>query len=432
MKTSINKLENSMVELTIEETKENIAKYRKKALEKIKKTADIKGFRKGANIPEEIIVKNFGEGYIQSVVVDEALNVLYVDALRVNGLLPVTQGEIKEIKSQDPLVIVMTIEVFPEVEITGDYKSVKLPKKEVSVEDAEVEQALSQIQSRFTKFEVAGEGYQAKLGDKVEITTQGFDLEGNKLENTNMEAYPIVLGSNLLVPGFEEGLVGKTANETVTLDITFPADYHNEAFKGKQTKFEVTLGTIETAVKPEFTPEFIKGLRGKDLDLDGFKALIKAEILETKEMNARIEDESKLIDELLKFTKVEYGPTLLKNHTEKVYAEIKQNISQNGAKPADYIASLGMTEEQYIEQNVTPVAIKRLQAELILHKLGEAEKIEATQEEIDAEIAKIMSKFESQDVLARLKDLYQPNTKYYAELQSRIMYRKLIDMFFTK
>ncbi len=430
MKSSVKKLGKSIIELTIEESKENIAKYRKKVLENLRKNADIKWFRKWSLIPEEVIVKNYWEDRISTLMIDEALNKIYSEALRQNNILPISQGEIHEIKSQDPLIVVMHVEVFPEIEIDVKYKKVKLPKTKIEVKDSEVEQTLSEIQKRFTRFEEAKKDYTTKMWDKAYINTQWFDTKWNKLENTNMENYPLVLWSNILVPWFEEWLVGKKVWDKVELDITFPKDYHNEDFKGKKTKFEVEILKIEVAVVPEFTPEFIKGLRWKDLDLAWFKALIKEELIETKETNARLEDENKLIDELLKITKVDFGDSLLKNQVSRVYDEIKENITQSWAKVHDYISSLWLSEEDYIEKNVKPIATKRLQAELILHKLWELEKVEVTDEELNKEIDKILSRFESQDVLKRLKELYVPWTRYYEELKQRVTYKKLIDSFF--
>ena len=430
MNSQIQKLEKSIVEITIEETAENIAKFRQKAIKKIKANADIKGFRKWVNVPDEIIAKQFGEDYILNITVDEALNVLYAQALTSNNLVPVSQWEIKEIISQSPLKIVMSVEVLPEVEVDKKYKKIKLTKTPFDVTDAEVEANLEQIQTKFAKFEEANSDYEAKMWDKLYITTQGYDLKGKELENTNMQDYPLVLGSKLLVPGFEDGLVGKKTWEEVELKIEFPKDYHNEDFKGKKTKFKVNISKIETSIKPEFTPEFIKDLRGKELDLAGFKALVKSELLETKEMNARMEDENKLIEELLKVTKLDFGDNILKNQIWKVFDEIKENIAQSGAKVHDYISSLGLDEAWYIEQYVKPVAVKRLQAELILHKLWELENVEVSDEEAKTEIEKILARFGSSDVVERLKELYVPWTKYYNELIQRVSYRKLIDTFF--
>lgn len=430
MKTEVKKLKNSIVEITIEETAENVAKYRKKVIANISKNASIKWFRKWANIPEAVIVKEYWEERISQLIVDEALNSLYSEALRKNNIMPISQWEIVEISSQSPLVVKLNVEVFPEVEVEKSYKKVKIKKTPVKVDDSEVEDTLKQIQTRFTKFEKATDDYSSKMWDKLYIDTQGYGKDGNKLDNTNMENYPLVLWSNVLVPWFEEWLVWKKSGEVVSLDITFPKDYHNADFAGKKTKFDVTIHQIEASVAPEFTPEFIKDLRGKDLDLAWFKALIKEELLETKETNARIQDENTLIEEFLKVTTMEIWENLLKNNTQKVYEEIKDNISQSWAKPLDYIMSLWLTEEAYIETNVKPVALKRLQAELILHKLWELEKIEVTDEEMNTEIQKIMEKFGSSEVLERLKDLYKPWTRYYEELKQRVSYRKLIDMFF--
>lgn len=430
MKTEVKKLKNSIVEITIEETAENVAKHRKKVIANISKTASIKWFRKWASIPEAVIVKEYWEDRINQLIVDEALNALYSEALRKNNIMPISQWEIVEIVSEIPLVVKLNVEVFPEVEVEKSYKKVKVKKTPVKVDDSEVEDTLKQIQTRFTKFEKASDDYTAKMWDKLYIDTQGYDKDGNKLDNTNMENYPLVLWSNVLVPWFEEWLVWKKSGETVSLDIIFPKDYHNSDFAGKKTKFDVTIHQIESSVVPEFTPEFIKDLRGKDLDLAWFKALIKEELLETKETNARIQDENTLIEELLKITTMEIWENLLKNNTQKVYEEIKDNISQSWAKPLDYIMSLWLTEEAYIETNVKPVALKRLQAELILHKLWELEKIEVSDEEMNTEIQKIMERFGSSEVLERLKDLYKPGTRYYEELKQRVSYRKLIDMFF--
>ena len=245
-----------------------------------------------------------------------------------------------------------------------------------------------------------------------------------------MRDYPLVLGSNVLVPGFEEGIVWAQDWDDLELPVNFPKDYHNADFASKKTTFKVKVKKIEKAVKPEFTPEFIEQLRGKKLDLAWFKSLIKEEILDTKESNARLEEENKLIDELLKITKLELWDGILKNQIEKVYNEIKENMAGQQVQIKQYLESLKMTEEEYKEKNVKPTAIKRLQWELILHKLAELEKFEVTEAELKKEIEWILAKFGSEDVLERLKELYVPGNKYYEELKTRISYRKLIDSFF--
>lgn len=421
----------SVVELIIEEWKEKVAKYRRQAIDYIRINANIKGFRKWAHIPDEVILKNYSEEYIWELTVSSALDSIYQEALKKEKLFPVAQWEVQEVISQDPLKIRIHIEIFPNIEIDKKYKKIKVKKHTVEVADAEVDRALTDIQTRFTGFVEATWDYTVQDGDRVTIDTQGFDAKGTPLESTNMKDYPLVIGSKMLVPWFEEGLIGKKKDEEVELKITFPKDYHNADFANKKTTFKVTVKKIEQAKKPEFTPEFIKDLRGKDLDLAGFKKLVKEEILETKESNARLEDENALIDELKKVTTVDFWKRMLENQIQNVFEEIKQNLQQqNGVKMSDYLASLNLSEEQYKESNVKPIAEKRLFGELTFHKLLELEPQEVTDEDVKNEALKVLGRFENPDVVKRLEELYKPGERYFEELKQRMKYKKLIDSFF--
>lgn len=430
MKIEKNLLANSIVELVVEEETKNIAKYRKNAIEHIEKNADIQGFRKWAKIPENVLIRKYWEESINRMTIDFAIDDIYRKALSQEKLMPVAQAEIKEIISESPLKFKIHIEVFPTIEIDKKYKDIKLTKNKISVSAEEVKNALSEIENKFTKFEATeSKAAKTKMWDRVTIDTQGYE-NWTLLENTSMVEYPLVLGSNILVPWFEEKIVWAKINEELEFPVDFPKDYHNADFANKKTTFKVTVKKIEKAVKPEFTEEFIEQLRGKKLDLDGFKKLIKEEITETKEANARIDEETKLIDELLKVTKIEIWENLLKNQIEKVFNEIKENITKDWLKISDYLESLKMDEDTYKDVNVKPVALKRLQGELILHKLYEDEKINVTEKELNKEIEWILVKYGSEDVIKRLKELYVPGTKYYEELRQRMWYRKLIDTFF--
>ncbi len=428
MKIESKKLKKSIVEIIAEEQKEVIAKFRKEVLNYIRKNADIKGFRKWSNIPEAIIIKHYGEDYISQMTIEKAIDSIYRKALKKEKIFPVWQGEIKEIISQDPLKIKIHVEVFPEITI-WDYKKIKLKKKKIEVKDEEVENALNEIQTRFIKYKEDKKAVVEKW-DKVTIDTDGYDKDWKIIETTSMRDYPVIIWSWVLVAWFEDGLIGTKVWEEKELDIAFPKDYHNSSFASKKIKFKVKIKRIEKAIKPKFTKEFIKQLRWKDLDLKWFKELIKEEIRETKEANARLEDENKLIEELLKITKLDIWDKLLQNKIENVYNEIKENIKKDGMKVSDYLESLKLTEEDYKEKHVKNIALRRLQWELILHKLMELEKIEVKDNELKEEIKTILSKFQNKEVLERLKQLYVPWNKYYEELRQRVGYKKLIDNFF--
>jgi len=431
MKSEIKKLENSIVEITVEEKIEYVAKFRQKGIDYLRKNADIKGFRKWGNIPEAVLIKQYGEEYIDSIAIENAIDALYKKALRDNKILPMSQAHVKSVDSDKALKFVIEVEVYPEVVIKkADYDKIEIKKTAVKVTAKEVTEALDSIQAKFTTFEEAkSKAYKSKMGDRVNIDTEGFDKKGKALDNTNMEKYPLVLGSNVLVPGFEEGIAGHKTGEEFELEVTFPKDYHNADFAWKETKFNIKINSIEKAVKPEFTPEFIEQLRGKKLDLDGFKDLIKQEIKDTKTSNARMQDEEKLIDKLIKIAKIDMGENMIAGSIEKVFNEIKQNMMQQGAKMEDYLASLNMDEATYKEKHVRETAIKRLQGELILQKIQEQEKIKVTDKQLEKEIETIIENYTNEEVKGRLRELYVPGTKYYEEIKNRMTYKKLIDKF---
>ena len=324
-----NNLPKSIIELVIEESAENIAKFRKKAISNLQKKAEIKWFRKWVLIPENVILRHYWDEYVNSLTVEYAIDELYRNALLKENIIPVAQAEIKEVRSQSPLIFVAHIEILPEVEITNEYKNIKFKKSPISVSNNEVEEALESIKTRFTNFEeVNDENFEVRMWDKTTIDTAWYDLNWTFLDSTKMSDYPLVLGSKILVPGFEEWLVWAKLWQDLDLDIEFPKDYHNSSFAWKKTKFKVKIKKIEKFVKPEFTADFIKKLRWKDLDLEQFKELIKEEIKETKEANQRMEEENKLIESLLKISKLDLWEGLIKNQIEKVFSEIKENITR--------------------------------------------------------------------------------------------------------
>lgn len=427
MKVEKKVLAKSIIELIVEEDATKVAKHRQKAIDYIEKNATIKWFRKWTKIPEQILVKNYGEDYINSLTIEYAIDDIYKEVLKKEKIVPVANWEIKEIMSQSPLKIKIHIEVLPEVEIDKKYKNIKLKKKKISVTQKEVENAIWEIEQKFTSFKESDKKVEKWF--RVTIDTDWYEWE-KKLESTSMRDYPIIIWSNVLVPWFEDSIVWHKNQDEFEVDITFPDDYHNKAFASKKTKFKVKIKKVEESVKPLFDEDFIEKLRWKRLNLEWFKELIKEEIKETKEANERIQEENNLIEELLKVTKLDLWDSLIASQIEKVYAEIKENISKDWVKVSDYLQSLNLQEEDYKEKNVKPIAIKRLNWELILHKLMELEKIEVKEEEIKEEKDKFLSKFSSKDVLEKLETLYMPWTKYYEELKKRIWYRKLIDSFF--
>lgn len=431
MKIERNNLEKSIVELVVEADVKEVAKYRKQAIKHITENTEVNGFRKGSTIPEAIILKQVGEETVAQTVINFAIDDLYRKALMESKVVPVAQWEISEIVSQDPLVIKIHVEVLPEVEVDeAKAKKIKLSRKKITVAAKEVNDSISEIEQKFATFEETTK--KAQMGSRVTIDTDGFDTNGKIMETTSMRAYPLVLGSALLVPGFEEWIVWSKAWDELDLDVTFPKDYHNADFAWKETKFKVNVIKVEESKKPEFTPEFIEQLRGQKLDMDGFKKLIKSEIADVKESNQNIENELKLIEELVKVSKFELGDKMIAEQTTRMFDEVKNNMAQQNIKMKDYLESLKLDEEGYKEQHIKADAIKRLQGELILNKLVDIYKPEVADSEVVAEIAKIKTNYQNEEVLKRLDDMYKEGTQAFFELKRKMMMKAVIDSFYKE
>ena len=429
MKTSRKNLEKSIVELIVEANVEEVSKYRKKALKKISEEKEIKGFRKWSDIPENVIISQFWEWALNETIVELAVDEMYRKALLEYKIMPVSQWEIKEIVSQDPLKIKIHVEILPEVKIDEKkLQKIKLKKAEIIVSDEEVNSSIKEIEDRFTRFEETED--KAKKWDKVEIDTDGYDLENNLLESTSMRSYPLVIGSGILIKGFEDELVWCWAWDEKEFDIVFPKDYHNKDFASKKVKFKVKISSVQSAIKPEINEDFIEKIRWKKLSFDWFKELIKKEIYETKESNQNIDNENKLVDKLIEISEIDLWDKLIFEKQKSIFKDIKENMWNQWIKMKDYLGSLKMDEETYKKNHIKEDAIKKIKWELILLELTKILKIKVSDEEVLEKVNKIKENYSSEEVLKRLDDMYKPWTKNFEGLKVSTLIQKVINSFF--
>lgn len=442
MKTTLNKLPKCIYEVTIEDSAAEYEKCRKVAMAKISKEVQIKGFRKGAAIPEALVIKEVGEATIADETLDAYLKKNYAKILDETKLVPVAPGNVTNIISYDPLKLTLQIEVLPEVTLDEKkIEKIKIKKTEVTADPKETEDAIAEIEKRFTHFHDS-EGHHAdgfevsnaaiENGDRVTLNTQGFEKKGGEaIAETKVQEFPLVIGSGQFIPGFEEKLVGHKIGDVVEFDITFPKDYHSEAFKGRKVHFVTDLVKLEKPHRPQWTPEFIEQLRGVKTDMAGFKDIISKEILGEKERRAREDDEKKLLEALEEHATYEVGDALLGREIETVWQEQKQNLEGQGYNMKMYLDHLKKDEASYKAEIIAPEAKRRVSAELILRKLREVKNVEASTEEIQMEINGIIAQYQNPEVIARLKAKLVPGDTYFEDIRVRLAYRKVVDGFFT-
>lgn len=272
MKVESKIIPGSKVELTITDSAKEFEKARKAVISDISKNVQIKGFRKGADIPEDILVKEVGAAAIDERAVNHYINANYHDMLAEAKIVPVSAGTVTDIVSLSPLSIKIEVEVLPTVTLDAKkMEKISIKKTVVDITDDEVEAGIKDIERRFTHFHDAGEegkdGFKAdsaviENGDRVTLDTQGFEKQGGKeIPETKVQAFPLVIGSGQFIPGFEEKLVGHKVGDVVEFEITFPADYHSEEFKNRKVFFMTTIFKLEKPHTPAWDEAFIEKLR---------------------------------------------------------------------------------------------------------------------------------------------------------------------------
>lgn len=439
MQTTVTKKSPFLLSIEVKESGAEFEKAQKLAIEDFRKNGKINGFKPGT-APDNVIIKQFGQSAIDQHAVDIIIDKIYPKILKKENIIPVAPGNITELKSTNPLEFVIEVEIFPEVTIDEKkLDAIKVKKTNFKVMKKEIDEEIEAIKRRFTHYHEAGvhadDGADTshtaiENGDRATVTAQGYDKKGgDAIPETAVPSYPLVIGSGNFIPGFEEKLIGAKAGDEVAFDITFPADYHSEEFKGRKVHFVVNVEKVEKPHAPEFTEDFIEKLRGVKTDLEGFKEIIKKEISARKETENRRKDEDTLMKKMLEAATIEVGPALVANEVNQVFAEHSENLAQQGLNMKQYLEHIKMDEEVYKETVVKPEAERRSKAELLLRKIREIRKVEATEEEIKEELEKIIAQYQNTEVVARLREKLVPGDMYYEDIKNRLAYRKTVDMF---
>lgn len=439
MQTTVTKKSPFLLSIEVKDSGTEFEKAVKKVIENLRQHGKINGFKAGT-APDKVIIQQFGQNAIDQQALDMAVDKLYPKVLKKENIAPVAPGKIVDLKSTNPLEFVIEVEIFPEIEIDEKkLDAIKVKKSGIRVTQKEVDEEIDAIKARFTHYHEAGahteDGADTSVvtiekGDRATISAQGYDKKGgDAIAETAVPHYPLVIGSGNFIPGFEDNLIGAKTGDEVAFDITFPADYHSEEFKNRNVHFVVNVEKVEKPHAPEFTEDFIEKLRGKKTDFDGFKEIIKSEITARKERDARNKDEDALMQKILEISVIEVGPELLQGEVEQIYREHAANLEQQGFVMKDYLNHMKMDEISYKETIVKPEAERRLKAELILRKIREVRKVEPTDAEITEELEKIISQYQNEEVVKRLREKLIPGDMYYEDIKNRLAYRKVVDMF---
>ena len=380
MSLQVEKMEKNMAKLTIEVAAEDLEKAMQNAYQKAKGRISIPGFRKG-KAPRKMIEQMYGKG----VFLEDAVNALipehYSKALAECELEIVSQPTIDITQAEPGKAFIFTAEVAVKPEVTlGDYKGVEVPKTEITVTDEDVEAELKKEQEKNSRT-ISVEDRAAQLNDIVTIDFEG-SVDGVPFDGGQATEYPLTLGSNTFIPGFEEQLVGAKVGDDVDVKVTFPEEYQAKEL-------------------PELDDDFAKDVSEFDT-LAEYKEHVKTNLEDKKADEAKRAKEDAAVDKAIENAQMDIPEAMLMTQCRQMLDDFSRRMQSQGLSMDQYFQFTGMTAEKMME-DMKPQALKRIQTRLVLEKVAEVENIQPTEEEVNEEISKMAEAYKME--ADKLKEL---------------------------
>lgn len=377
--------------LTFEIDVETAKKGIDQAFKRTQKRITVPGFRKG-HVPRQLFNQMYGEEALYQDALNIVLPKAYEDAVKETGIEPVDQPQIdvKSLEKGQPWVLTAEVAVKPEVKL-GDYKGMEVPAQDTTVSDKEVEDELESKRQQQAEL-VLKEDQPAENGDTVVIDYVG-SVDGEKFDGGSADNYSLELGSGAFIPGFEDQLVGHKSGEDVEVKVTFPEEYHAQDLAGKEAVFEVKLHEVKEKQLPEMDDEFAKDV-DEDVDtLDELKEKTKKQLQEQKEDAAHAAIEDAAIKAAVNNAETEEIPqAMLDDDTDRQVQQYLMGMQQQGINPKMYFQITGTTEDDLRKQFANDAA-KRVKTNLVLEAIVKDANLEATDEDIDAEIKDLAAQY---------------------------------------
>ena len=399
MSLQVEKMEKNMAKLTIEVAAEDLEKAMQNAYQKAKGRISIPGFRKG-KAPRKMIEQMYGKG----IFLEDAVNALipehYSKALAECDLEIVSQPTIDITQAEPGKALIFTAEVATKPEVTlGDYKGVEVPKSETEVTDEDVDAELKKEQEKNSRT-INVEDRGAQLQDVVTIDFEG-SVDGVPFDGGQATEYPLTLGSNTFIPGFEDQLVGAKVGDDVDVKVTFPEEYQAKELAGKEAVFKCAVKKIEAKELPELDDDFAKDVSEFDT-LAEYKEHVKTNLVERKENEAKRAKEDAAVDKAIENAQMDIPEAMLKTQCRQMLDDFSRRMQSQGLSMEQYFQFTGMTADKMME-DMKPQALKRIQTRLVLEKVAEVENIQPTEEEVNEEIAKMAEAYKME--ADKLKEL---------------------------
>lgn len=423
MKATFISKENNRVKFTMDFTAEEFEAAVVKAYKDSKDKFNIDGFRKG-KAPRSIIEKHFGEGVFFEDAINNLFQTAYPEALNELELevIDSPQADFSEIGKGKPLTITIDVDVYPVVEVK-DYKGIEVEQVDPEVTDEDVDRDIDAMRKRNSRMVVADRP--VENGDTVILDYAGFvgdeQFKGGTAENQELK-----IGSGMFIPGFEEQLIGVKAGESKDVVVTFPEDYQTKELAGKEATFKCTVHEVKFEELPELDDEFAKDVSEFDT-LAELRDDARVRILESAKLQCENEAKDKVIAQVYENNKVEAPATMVADEMDRMIQELEQQMRYQGLNIQQYLQFTGSTLDDF-RKEIKPEAEKRVATRIVLRSIGDVEKVEVTDEDMDKELQR-MSEAYNTDSENIKKMLGEENLAFF---RKDIALTKVMDMLYNE
>ncbi len=390
MNCKVEKTENAnevKLELTVEANKFDEAI--KKVYFKSAKYFNIPGFRKG-KAPMQIVEKYYGKEIFYEDAFNEVAQEALEEAIKENNLEVVSRPDIEvtQIEKGKDLIFTAVMQTKPEAEL-GKYKGIEIKKIEYNVTDEDIEHELKHMQEHNSRI-ITIEDRPVENGDTATIDFEGF-VDGVAFEGGKAEGHELEIGSNTFIPGFEDQIIGMKIDEEKDINVKFPEEYFSKDLAGKDATFKIKLHEIKKKELPELDDEFAKDVSEFDT-IKELKEDIKQKQQKQNDEKAKYETQDAVIKAVCEKMKVDIPSGMIEMEVDNMVKDIEQRLSYQGLKLEQYLKMMNKKEED-MRKEYEPQAIEGIKSRLALEAVIKAEKIEATDEEIDEKLKEMAKNY---------------------------------------
>jgi trigger factor len=418
MQISLTHNSETEVKIVVVAAESELQPLKEHVLNHFRSSVKLPGFRQG-KAPLPLVEKSVDQSQLQAEFLNEAINQMYVQAVNEKRLRVVANPEVSITK----FVPFTTLEFEATVQAVGelklpDYKKMKMAKPEIKITADDVKSVIESLQTRLAEKKDVDRA--VKAGDQVWIDFKGMDDKGEPVKGADGKDYPLVIGSDTFIPGFEDNVIGMNAGEEKTFTLKFPKDYGVKALANKDVTFTVIATKVQEIVTPKVDDDFA-AKAGPFKTVQELKDDIKTQLASEREYEADQKFENELILAVGNKTKVAIPQALIDDQVSRIEEEEKRNLMYRGQTWQEHLEEEGVTEEEHHEQK-RPQAEERVRASLALAEIAEAENITVTPEELEIRIQLLKGQYQDAKMQGELE---KPENR--RDIASRMLTEKTIE-----